>query len=33
MKKNGIKGGAYGVGKGVFGLVARPIKGGYEFVS
>lgn len=33
MKKNGVKGGAIGVFKGVAGLVGRPIKGGYEFVS
>ena len=32
-KKNGFKGGAYGIVKGVGGLVARPIKGGFDLVS
>ena len=32
-KKNGFKGGAIGIVKGVGGLVARPIKGGYDLVS
>lgn len=32
-KKNGFKGGAIGIVKGVGGLVARPIKGGFDLVS
>jgi len=32
-KKSGFKGGALGVGKGLVGLVGRPVKGGLTFVA
>jgi vacuolar protein sorting-associated protein 13A/C len=32
-KKNGFKGGAIGMGKGIVGFIFRPLKGGYFFLA
>lgn len=32
-KKNGIKGGTIGMGKGLLGLIGKPLKGGFYFLA
>ena len=32
-KKNGFKGGTIGMGKGLIGLIGRPLKGGFYFLA